>query len=452
MSDPGGGGGFRVSMIAAVLAAALVVASGALLERRLGPRPMVPGDVPDEVTGAWFCPHGGGGRWRTWVVVANPSDEGVGLRVATHGPRAPSVQRATVDPGSQLFLEVPAEEMASGTSVEFFGGPVAAGMVSARDRERGMAAEPCTDAAAGTWYLPEGTTERGFGQRLVLVNPFPERAVVGITLVAEEETIRPGELSGVVIPPRRAAAVDLGGFALGKRTLAAAVEVRLGKVAVAGVGLTPRGVRTVVGVQGPSRMWVLPGAADRGTTEITLLAPRAPVPFRVRAQDEEGQIEVVGEADLAPRSAETVELEAQGRTLVVVAEGEEPFVAARRLVRDQDHAGTAGAVEGGTRWVAVPATGPGGGSSVLVVENPGDEVADVRISLLTAEGRAEVPSIGRFALPAGRARSISLEDLVGEEPVSALVETTQGVVVVAQAGHTDGGYAVSTGIRMDPLG
>lgn len=452
MSDPGSGGGFRASMIVALIAAAVVVASGSLLERRLGPRPMVPGDVPEDVSGAWFCPHGGGGRWRTWVVVANPSDQAASLRVVTYGAAAPSVQSATVDPGAQAYLEVPAEEMASGTSVEFFGGPVAAGMVSARDGERGMAAEPCTDAAGGTWYLPEGTTERGFGQRIVLVNSFPERAVVDVTLVADEETIRPGDLTGVVVPPRRAAVIDPGTFALGKRTLAAIVEVRLGKVTAGGLGVSEAGVRNAVGVRARSRTWILPGAADRGPTQVTMLAPRGPVPFRVRAQGDERQVEAVGEADLAPRSAETIELEAQGQTLVVVAEGEEPFVAARRLVRGDDHASTAGAVEGGTRWVAVPAAPPEGGPAVLLVENPGDEVAEVRISLLTADGRAEVPSIGRLALPAGRSRTIPLEELVGEEPVSALVEATQGVVVVAQAAYADGGYALATGVRIDPLG
>ena len=71
-----------------------------------------------------------------------------------------------------------------------------------------------------------------------------------------------------------------------------------------------------MGVQAPSRTWVLPGAADRGPTDLIVLAPGRGVPFRVRAQSGEEQVELVGEADVSARSVDTLELEAQGRSIV----------------------------------------------------------------------------------------------------------------------------------------
>jgi hypothetical protein len=446
-------GRLRAPLMAALLLSAAVVGSGLYLERSLGPRPLLAGDVPGEISGAWFCPHGGGTRWQTWIVVANPSDEHASLRVVTYGSEEREVHTVSVGPGGQRYVEVPAAEMSSGTAVEYFGGPVAAGMVSARDRERGVAAEPCAAAAGETWFLPDGSTRRGFGQRLVVMNPFAERAVLDVVLVGEDETFRPGELTGIVLGPRRTIALDLGDFALEQRTLAAIVTARLGRVAAAGVGFSDGGLRTTIGAREPARSWVLPGAADRADTQLTVLAPgEAPVPCRVRSQHAEEQVELGGEADVRPLSADTLELDAPGQTLLVAAEGPEPFVAARRLARGDDLGSTSGVAGGAARWVSVPASPPTGATSFLVVENPGDEVAEARISLLTSAGRAEAPSIARLVLAGGRAHVIPLEELVGEEPVSVLVETDQGMVVVAQAAHTDGGFAVSAGVPIPPLG
>jgi hypothetical protein len=445
------GARIRGPIVAAALIAALVVGGGFSLERSLGTRPSTTEEVPEEVSGAWFCPHGGGDRWRTWVVAANPSTREAALRIVTHGDSDPSSQEVTVAPGTQRYVEVPAEGMASGTMVEFFGAPVATGMISSRD-ERGLAAEPCVDAPGTTWYLAEATTERGYAQRIVVMNPFADRAVFDVTLMTDDEVIRAGDLTGIVLPPRRVSAVNLGEYALGKRSLAAVIQVRLGRVASAAVGSSQRGLRTTVGVRAPARTWVLPGAADRDPSELVVLALGRGVPYRVRAQSADEQVEVVGEADVAPRTVETLELEAQGRSLVVVSEGDAPFVAARRLTRRDDRAGTSGAVEGAAGWVALPAGPPEGATSVLVVENPGGEVAEVRVVLLTRDGRAEAPTLARVVVPAGRAVNIPLEDLVGDEPVSALVEATQGLVVVAQAAHTEGGYAMATGVPLDPLG
>lgn len=446
----------RMRLPGALLVSLAVVAGGVALERGLGARTLTPGDVPAEVSGAWYCPHGGSERWQVWLIVANPASEPAQIRVVTYGSERPVAQVATIEPGTQRYVEVQANETASGSAVEYFGGPVAAGMVTSRSTGKGepfgRAAEPCLAEAGTRWYLPEGTTVRGFDQRVVVTNPFPQEAVVSIWLTDERETLKPGELQGIVLPARRSIAFDLGDFSLGKETLAATVDVGLGKVAVGGVGIGEEGIRGAVAVSAPATTWILPGARDDAPSALTVLGTgRAEAPFRARVQGTEGQVEVISEATVPPGKAATHEVASQGAGLVAQADGEESFVAGRRLVAPGDLAAVSGVSRGATTWVALPTTSPLGGTATLIVQNPADEVADVRIALLTETGPAEAPDIGRITLRPGGFRVVDLEAFVGTEPVSVVARAETGSVVVAQASRGEDGYAVALGVVLGQL-
>lgn len=442
----------RARMVGAALVAAAVVAGGLLLDRGLGPRELSAGDVPAEVSGAWFCPHGGDEGMQAWIVLANPSDRTADVHLVSLGRGRPARLPMTVAPRTQRYVEVEAEATSSSTAVEYFGAPVAAGMVVLRGEERGRAAEPCLGESGTRWYLPEGTTERGFDQRVVVMNPFAQEAVISLWLTDERETVKPGELSGLVLPARRARAFDLGEFALGKETLAVTVDVGLGKVAAAGLGFSPGGFRAAVGLREPSTTWILPGAADEGGGALTVQAPAArPVPYRVRRQGAGEQTEIVGEESVEGGKAETLDVDAPDAGLVVAADGREPLLAGRRLEGSDDLASVAAVPAGAPVWVALPASAPEGAEATLIVENPADEVAQVRISLLTESGPAEAPEIATVSLPPGSLRTVDLASMLGEEPVSALVVAETGSVVVGQAAAGDDGYAVALGVPLEHL-
>lgn len=431
---------------AAALAAAVVVGT-LTLEDDLGVRALEPAEAPPGVSGVWFCPHGGGEGWRAWVVVANPSAGEAALRLTTYGSSSPRARRESVPAGAQRFFEVPAPEMAAATGVEFFGEAVAAGMVAVRAGDGGLAAEPCLRAAGARWYVTGGTSLRGEGHRLVVVNPFPQEAVFDVVLSDGRGTLRPGELTGVVLRARRAAAFDLGAFALGKRALSATVSVELGKVAVAGIGLTDTSVRAAVGATAPARRWVLPGGGDSGPGQLVGLNPGArPAPFRARVQGEVAQSEVLGEAALGAGLSKAFAVEAPGAGLIVEAAGPQPLVAVRRLARAERSAATGGARGGAASWLALPAASPEGAASVLVLQNPGSGVADVRISFLTGEGAAQAPGVAEVALAPGRTRLIPLPELFGQQPVTAVVRAERGEVVAAQAAFSPRGYALAVGV------
>jgi hypothetical protein len=194
---------------------------------------------------------------------------------------------------------------------------------------------------------------------------------------------------------------------------------------------------------------VLPGAGEDGPTELLVLgAAERPAPFRARSQGGGRQQEVLGDGNVEPGTAITYTLPAQDAGLVVEGEGPRPFVVARRLLRSGvvDQASTPG-VASATSVVVTPVVTPDGGPSTLIVQNPADEVAEVRIGFLTGTGPAEAPSLSSLAIGPGRTRLIPLDDLVGQEPVAIRVEALQGRIVAAQV-TTGTRFALAPGSSM----
>lgn len=437
-----------------MILAVLVVGGLVALERLVGPVPPAGGTAPPEVSGVWFCPHGGGEGWRAWIAVANPSDDRAALRVSTVGSGSGTVETpAEIRAGTVSYVEVPAEQDPAVSTVEVFGAPVAAGMVVALPQQGGLAAEPCVARSSTEWFVPGGTTLRGQRARLVMMNPFATDAAVDITLAGSRRIVRPGALRGLVLPSRRSMSIDLNRFALGEEALAATVRATLGRVVVGGLGLPKRGLRSAVGVPRPAGAWVLPGFGDDGTTALQVMVPGLrEAPFRVRAQRVDGQTPLLDEASADGGFAEAFELEAERAGLIVEAAGPQPFVASRRTASTAagDGALTGGAppVAGGA-WLALPATAPGGGGARLIIQNPGGDTARGRVTLFTDTGPVEAPTLVNLTLGAGRITIVDLSTVAGLRPVAALVEVTDGTLVPAQVSISSDGYAVSVGIPLE---
>jgi hypothetical protein len=445
--------------IAVAFSLAVLLATGLVaLDRLVGPVAPAEGVAPrgaegsaiTDLSGSWFCPHGGGEGWRAWIAVANPSDRTATLRVTTVGVAGGRVETpAEVRPETAAYIEVPADQPPAASTVEFFGAPIGAGMVLALPERDGVAADPCAAGASREWLVPGGTTLRGQQARLVIMNPFAIEATVDVSLAAPRRVVRPGPLRGLVLPPRRSASVDLNRFALGEGALAASVRATLGRVVAGAVGISTEGVRSAIGHPEPARAWVLPGTADDGVTDLQIAAPGAEeVPFRVRAQREGGQAPLLDEASVAGGFAEKFELEVERAGLVVEAAGRQPFVASRRTGSTDagDGALTAGAVPWATRWLALPASRPGGGGARLILVNPGGRTARARVTLLSDTGPVDVPSLGNVTLEPGRILVVDLSSAAGLRPVAVFVEVNDGTLVPAQESISPDGYAVSVGI------
>jgi hypothetical protein len=501
----------RLALVA--LLAASLTAGGLALERGLGVRPAAVGAVspPDVLSGAWFCPHGGGEAWQVWLVAANPSDRPTELLLTARGATA-EVVSATLEPRSHRYIRMDADGLSAGTVVEFFGGPAAVSMVAARPDGGGLAAEPCTPTAAARWYVPDGRSEvEGEAANVVVMNPTASDAVVDIVVTTEREALRPGPLQGLVLAPGAVKGFDLNRFSLGARTVGARVTAAVGRIAVAGIGLSEGGIRADIGVANLSRRWFFPGTGDGARGELVVAAAGEEVPFQVRAQGLEEQLPSLEQESVDAGGIRTFTVATGEGGLVVEAEGSAGFVAARRSSfggtgieepdeevsaeespaptespspepspspdgtpspsptpgesRDQeegssrdrrdrpepdetvDRAGTTGSpvVSGG--WVVPPATGPEGGPAALVLQNPGPRSVRARVLLVGATGPVEasgLEALEDIPVPAGTVAVIDLEPLVSE-PVTALVEATDGGLVAAQVSLAPEAYAVSLG-------
>jgi hypothetical protein len=463
---------FGIRLVVAIVVAAAFVAGGWAMERVLGPRPPRSAAASEEVSGGWYCPHGGGEGWRAWITVANPSSRPTQVRVTTWAGPTPQTTGELLQPRTHRTVEVPAGLPAAASVVEYIGAPAAAGMVITRPEAQGggVAAEPCSDRPGTRWYVPEGSTLRGETDTLILHNPFATDAVVDVALVSSRRVLRPGRLRGIVLSPGRVRAFDLGRFALDEDALTAVVTAPLGRVSAAGVTTSAGGVRATVAVPGFSRRWIVPGAGD-GAGALVITAPEnRPVPFHARAQTADTQSAVVDLETVAAGTALGFDEGAREAGVVAEADGPVGFLAARRLAAAQppareeqpggrpgqrgrnrqeeppprspsDLAATAGSPVASSSWVVLPPVGPDGGPVVVLVQNPGTRPAEVEITPLGLEASGEAQSL---TVPPRTTARVDLP-----QPAAALVRSASMPVVAAGTALGHRTYAVAVGI---PLG
>ena len=468
--------GVRGRLAIAVLTSAAVVLGGLALDRRIGLRGPEVASLGAEVSGAWFCPHGGGEGWRAWVAAVNPTAETAEVRLTSGS--GPSAQRAReiLPPQTLRTLEVPATEMVAATVVEFLGAEAVAGMIVVRPEGEGggVAAEPCAGRAGTRWWVPEGSTLRGEAAQLVVHNPFSTDAVFDVGLATRERTLRPGRLKGIVMRPGQVRALDLGRFALGEESLSATVTAPLGRVVVSGVVASSGGIRSTIGVPAPSRRWILPGGGDgSGFLSVTATAD-APAPIHARAQTAEAEAALVDLETVPAGTTLVLDEEVREAGVAVQADGPAPFVSSRRLFAlpppepprpdrrkggrqarggqneeappppvPPDVAATEGAPAPAGAWVVLPPVPPDGGPAILLIQNPEAAPAQVEVTALGPEGPGQVQTV--TVAPRTTARL----DL--PQPAAATVRATRGLVVPAAAALGHRTYAIAVGVPVQSV-
>jgi hypothetical protein len=440
----------------ALLTLVMVVGGGIALDRGLGPAPAgaaAPGTAP---SGAWSCPHGGGPKWKVQIHLANPGDDPVTARLTelTSGrPRKPVT--VTVDPGASRTVDVVAKTRAASTFVEFFGGWVAAGWVAQGGAgEIGVAAEPCAPSAGRRWYAPDGTTEQGQDAYLIVMNPFDAPAAFDVILLTKTRApIRDSAVNDVVLPAHRSRAIRLNALALGEAALGAEVDVSIGRVAVASLGIGREGgIRAALASDATGATAHLPVGAGAGQTVLALMVPGdAPVPFgaTLLSGDEATPAGGLTESQQGPTSAATYPIPVDGPGSVeVVTQGDGQVVASLRAIGvGNDWAATGGSMTPAERWVVLPATIGEPAIPGLVLVDPGNDPVTVTLHALTEAGPSDLVvqlEPGRaFKVPAG---------FWAAAPDSAILVTTEGGPVLASAASTSLGnsglstYALAMGV------
>jgi hypothetical protein len=353
--------------------------------------------------------------------------------------------------------------------VEYFGGWIAAGWVAhAGSGETGVAAEPCLPSAETSWLLPDGITteETDTGVKnegyAIIMNPLDSVAVVNVTLYTEDRVIVTSEWSDLVIQPMRSVALSLNDEALGERTVGARVDVSLGRVAAASLGvvLPSGGIRSAVGVaEGPGSVRYLPGADDQGHSDVAVMnvgGGRATLGGDVMLESDAQPAAGLEGASVRQESAGTFPVITDGpSTIVVSATGDEPFVASRRTAGlTSDEGATSGVSGPAAAWVVLPAVAGQPSQPRIALANPGSETTTVTLACLPLpEGSCADPV--SMEVPPGRTVLAPQGFVDASSGGAVLGVADNGTFIPAAASYSLGkegiaAYAVSVGAAIPP--
>jgi hypothetical protein len=217
--------------------------------------------------------------------------------------------------------------------------------VAAEDRPAGGTLTLGATQTADTWFFPEGGVSTTTDERITLLNPTDEEAIVNVSISTASETVQPPKLVDVVVPPRTLKPLPLSEFVTGSRgdLGGASVAVR----ATSGAGIVAErtvfydstslsGVAGEIGAPEPALVWMVgPPAAAPETDSVVVMNPGAEaatvsiVILRGKGDPIEPKEYANVRIDGGGRLKMPIGVYTRGRTAVVMVTSDEPVVAER---------------------------------------------------------------------------------------------------------------------------
>lgn len=151
------------------------------------------------------------------------------------------------------------------------------------DKPRGVQGTLGANDVSTTWYFPDGAIGPGADQRLSILNPSSNEAVISVTVTTPDETLTPEKLLEVSVPRRSTLTLKMNDFVTKKdfSTISATIN------SVNGVGVVAErtvwyssdelsGVTSDTGLRTPQNRWMLgPPTLSPATDSIVLFNPGA---------------------------------------------------------------------------------------------------------------------------------------------------------------------------------
>ncbi|MFM8311538.1 MAG: DUF5719 family protein [Ilumatobacteraceae bacterium] len=464
----------RRSVLLVAVVALPAVGAGAALATRGGtaelpmfasPAAPSPPYVParELLSATWFCAgvpmvdRGVGDRGLGGVVVvANPGDTPLDALVTvftTEEGVLPIEQEVQVDARSTAELNLatvqPDGEYVA-AMVEIAGG---GGFVEQRaDHADGSAVSPCSNSTSDEWFLADNYTLNDSNEDLVIVNPYPDFAIVDITFASRDARRSPQELQGMPIPGRSIRVVSEEFMPKDEAILAADVRASQGRIVVARaqryVG-ERRGFSLTLAAPAASPEWWFadgekseavaferysiynPGERDV-TVDVAVLgitdAPDEFVPIRS---------DVVPAGQVVSFTTKEFENMPDGRHyLTFSTQSEAGIVVERGITRKVGDSGVVTAVSLGApqvflgymRWsMAIGATVPV--SQMLIVANLDFVDATVTVKSIGPGGEQPIPGLEDIVLSASGVIAIDIPDDVAALGLPLIVESTSRIIV-----------------------
>jgi hypothetical protein len=238
------------------------------------------GGFPQAVSGtristSWFCPGAaaGDGLDKANVVISNPGDVEYTASVSFLSGDVAESQTVVVPPRSQLDVDV-LRGRTTGVIVpivEIIGsvGTVEQELIYAA----GDVTSQCVSQTSDTWFFADGFTAEGSTQRIALINPYPDTAVVNMTYTTAAGRRSPSALQGIVLPPRTVKSISMADVgATNESKVAVEVVATTGQIVASRMqhylGGGRLGYSTTVGAPSPlSEWWFTSGRTGAQVTE-----------------------------------------------------------------------------------------------------------------------------------------------------------------------------------------
>lgn len=397
---------------------------------------------------AFYCPEGSTEGTEEILTLVNTAQVEVTARLSfLVGGAKPTPVPVKIPAASRQAVRVNdyVQAQGVGTLVEADGPGLAVSetlFVDKGDR-KGTASGPCAAQVASRWYFAGGTTARGYELWVLLVNPFPDDAVVDVVVDADGEEIRTPDFQQVPVPARSRVSLPLHEKVLRKERVATTVFATRGRVAAAESTFfleEPRGASLVIGATGPSSVWYFgEGSFGPGVTG-TVAA------FNPGDVDADVRVELLPAAGSEPFS-QAIKVPSHGRADLVLGTGlapgssfgvkvsaSTPLVVARTQIATAPNSNrgvlsTVGMVAPQPTWIVPETSADPPFTAYVSVANPGSTPAHFRVGSL-AGGALSVPAnAANFTVAPGRRETVAVGDYFSGAGLSLIVLADAPVVV-----------------------
>jgi hypothetical protein len=227
------------------------------------------------ISTSWFCPGAaaGDGITSASVVISNPGDTEMKAAISFLGSGESESESVVVPARSRESYDI-LRGLGVGVVapvVEIVG---SVGSVEQRiEFAAGNVTSQCASQTSPTWYFADGHTLEGSKHRLVLVNPFPESAVVNVSFTTLDGERNPSSLQGLILPARSARSISLTeSGARDERRIAVEVRATTGQIVASRIqhylGGGRLGYSTTLGNPVPlTEYWFASGRTGANLTE-----------------------------------------------------------------------------------------------------------------------------------------------------------------------------------------
>jgi hypothetical protein len=313
----------------------------------------------------------------------------------------------------------------------------------------GEADFPCATGASPTWYLADGTTIVDTTYDLLVLNPFPDEAIVDVSFDTDEGPRAPAALQGFGVPPRSLRTIDVAAAVQRDQRVATSVKARNGRVVVGRHLVRPANPSKglLAGLASPSagsQWWFSNGGKNSTVAEsLVLYNPgEDDVTANVTVFPVDPAAEGATTLPLTPtvRAGTAVQVQLSnndqlpdGRhSIVVTTPAGQSIVAERRLdlVSGNRVAPTlqAGSRLAASKWY-VPSGAPNGGDAFLTITNVTGVANRVSVAALGPAGLSPVEGLRDVNVAAGATVQF---DLGASGVAGAVTQITADTAVVVE--------------------